>query len=245
MRQADAGGFEPFRITLPAQRWSDPVVDLRAAVAAGGIDRARHRQETVGDGRSEHRAEIAVADGEGVGERVIVRQIGAGEIAHGERPAASVKGAMSGEPTVHPAAGEARVLHGPAVIEVGKPLCAGPTRIEAEWQCHLRGRGRIRLFKDRAAAGNTCRLGIGEAAYAGKRAEIMVEGAVLFHHDDDVVDIGKPRRPLRRRRGCLTGGRRGSHPSRRSAGNRKGAARLQKKPAREFEHAGLRGCAVS
>ena len=47
----------------------------------------------------------------------------------------------------------------------------------------------MRLMPDGLSGREPHRAGIGEAAYASHRAEVVVEGAVLLHQDDDVLDV--------------------------------------------------------
>ena len=47
----------------------------------------------------------------------------------------------------------------------------------------------VRLVEDRLAAGQRGRARVAEAADAAQGAEVVVEGAVLLHQDDDVLDV--------------------------------------------------------
>ena len=51
----------------------------------------------------------------------------------------------------------------------------------------------VRLREYRRAIGETHRRCIGKPAHAGERAEVVIEGAVLLHQHDDVIDVGEPR----------------------------------------------------
>ncbi len=62
------------------------VVEHRAAVLAVVADPARPHVVAVGIGRAEQRAVVGVADGEGVGQRVVERDVVAGQIGHGAGP---------------------------------------------------------------------------------------------------------------------------------------------------------------
>ena len=44
-------------------------------------------------------------------------------------------------------------------------------------------------LRQHVAAGRGRGMRIGEAAHAGQRAEIVIEGAVLLHQDDDVAHV--------------------------------------------------------
>ena len=47
----------------------------------------------------------------------------------------------------------------------------------------------VRLVQDRLAARQRHRPRVAEAAHAAQGAEVVVEGAVLLHQDDDVLDV--------------------------------------------------------
>ena len=50
--------------------------------------------------------------------------------------------------------------------------------------------GAVRLVPDRTCPdGSFTARGIGEAAHAAHRAEVVVERSVLLHQDDDVLDV--------------------------------------------------------
>ena len=48
---------------------------------------------------------------------------------------------------------------------------------------------RVGLMPDALARGQLDRARVAEAAHAAQRAEIVIEGAVLLHHEDDVLDV--------------------------------------------------------
>jgi hypothetical protein len=92
------------------------------------------------------------------------------------------------------------------MAEVVQLLGVGRQGVQAERQDVAVGIDGVGLAEDRAAV-RPARGGIVEAAHAAQRAEIVVEGAVLLHQDDDVVDVAElgGRRPGDRLR---AGGRR-------------------------------------
>jgi hypothetical protein len=61
-------------------------------------------------------------------------------------------------------------------------------RVEVEGQLEAVGVERIGLVEDRPAARELERVLVAEAAHAAERPEVGVEGAVLLHEDDDVLD---------------------------------------------------------
>ena len=69
------------------------IVDHRAAAVAVVADPARPHVVAVGVGRAEQRAMVVVADGEGVGERIVERDVVTGQIGHR-------RGALGGHPAV-------------------------------------------------------------------------------------------------------------------------------------------------
>ena len=93
--------------------------DDRAARRAGRVDPGRHRHQPVRVGRAEHRAVVAVADRERVGQGVVEGQLAAGEVAHGDRAVGVAVGRqVRGDERVHLPAVPAVVLAGPAVVDV-------------------------------------------------------------------------------------------------------------------------------
>jgi len=51
------------------------------------------------------------------------------------------------------------------------------------------GVGRVGLVPDALAGGQLDGARVAEAAHAAQRAEVVIEGAVLLHHEDDVLHI--------------------------------------------------------
>src|SRR4051812_7427381 len=101
-------------------------------MGALGIDRPGHEEIAVGTGRPEHRGVIAVADREGIGERVIEGNVGACEIAHGERAALMIGIAVGPDPSVHLAAVPTSVLGSPGMAQNVEALSVGMGGVEME-----------------------------------------------------------------------------------------------------------------
>ena len=117
------------------------------------------------------------------------------------------------------------MLGTPAVIQIVKPLRVCFQGVEAERK-NIAARGqRIGLAEDRTSVG-LLRGGIVKAAHARQRAEIMIEGAVLLHHDDEMIDVAELAFRLRR------GIRRGRNRGQRGCGR----ARLDEMPAVNVGH---------
>ena len=183
-----------------------PLVGLgdehRAAGVAGGVDGPRERHDAVGVGGAEHRAVVGVTDREGVGQRVIERQVAALEIPHGgDEVVDAVGGDVRGDEGVHLSAVPARVLGPPRVIDVIGGVAVVGGRVLQQMEGHqpsvrlLADDGCVaELLPDRAG-GTVDRVvhdvGVGEAPDARQRPEVMVERAVLLHEDDDVTDIAQ------------------------------------------------------
>ncbi len=197
-------GFENLGHGLPGAREEDLARRGRGddgpPVAPTGVDRPRHLHHAVGVGGSHDRTVVGVADGEGVGQRVVVGQVLAGVVGHREgtvgRPLVLGLG-VHGDEAVHPTAVPRLVLGAPVVGEVeGAFGVGGPDGVEPERQ-QMPGEAAGRL-----------RHGLGERTEPGGRVvveapdsrvgpEVVVERAVLHHEEDHVLDrseIGTGRR---------------------------------------------------
>ena len=223
---AHPGVQQPLRHRLPAQLpVGGDAVGLagdqhRPARLAGRVDRGGHRHDPVRVGGAEHRAEVAVADGERVRERVVEGQVRTGEVAHRQRAVRRpVRGQVRGDEIVHRAVVPARVLGHPVVRDVVGGLAVLPGRAGLQPE-RLQEPGRVgtvpgpeaRLVIDRAARvpQHAC---VGEPARSRQGPEVVVEAAVFLHQHHYVLDVaqGGPRRGGRLRR-------RGQHfPLRRGA----------------------------
>jgi hypothetical protein len=156
------------------------VVDDGAAVFAVVADPAGPHVVAVGVGGAEERAVVGVADGEGVGEGVVVRDVTAREVRHGG-------GAFLRHPLVVVAFVPGCVRGGPVVGEVLEELEAevGGSGLEGEDVVVAA----VGLLPDGVAVGQGDGAGVAEAADAAEGAEVVIEGTVFLHHEDDVLDV--------------------------------------------------------
>ncbi len=189
-----------------------------SARRTGGVDRARECHEPVGVGGPEHRAVVVVADGEGVGEGVVVGEIGALVVAHGElalRRALELRAGVGGHEGAVGALVPTHVLPGPAVVEVLRALADARLRIEVEREERLVATTRPGLREVPQRASGV----VVEAAHPAQRSVVVVERPVLLHQEDDVLNGTEvrsrrpgPRRGLcHRGAGALTAARRRQH----------------------------------
>ena len=134
----------------------------------------------VGIGGSEEGAVISVTDGESIGQGVVKRDIGAGEMRHGDRP-------LVGHPTIVVPLVPGGMRGCPVVGEILKELQAeiGSGGMKGQSMTAIT----IGLVPDRLAGRLKGGSGIGKAADTIQRAEVMIEGTVLLHQDDDVLGI--------------------------------------------------------
>ena len=170
--------------------------DDRAAGHAGRVDPGRERHQPVRVGRAEDRAVVAVADRERVGQGVIERQLGAGEVAHGDRAVVVAVGRqVGGDERVHRPAVPAVVLAAPAVVDVvGVVAVLGRRLVLQVERLGVAGRGDpdaglVAVLVEDAGE----RVRVGEACHPGQGAEVVVEAAVLLHQDHDVLDVAQRR----------------------------------------------------
>ena len=187
---ADARRLQPLGVRRPGvTAGRGLVVEDRAAVLAVGVDRAGHPHHPVGPGRAEHRAVVAVADGERLGQRELERQVGARVVTHDVRAVLAVGLAVRRQPVVHLAAVPGVVLDLPGVRRRRDLLRVGRVRVQVERQ-HVAGRVLgVGLVEDGPAVGQLRGVRVTEPANAGQGAEVVVEGPVLLHEQHDVLDV--------------------------------------------------------
>ena len=125
---------------------------------------------------------VGVADRERVGERVVERDVLAGQVGH--RAAL-----LAGDPlvvlAVVPAPRGCRASRAARSWRNCRPEVVG---VRVERQDVARA---VRLVPDRLAAGQGHRARVAEAAHAAQRAEVVVERAVLLHEHHDVLDVAQ------------------------------------------------------
>ena len=160
---------------------------------------------------------VAVADGEGVGHRVLERDLVPGEVAHRFF-------GLGWDEVVPQAAVAGRVVAVPAVIEVGVDLVGELVREQVAEV----GAGRIRLLEDAGPVLVGQGLLVAEPAHPAKRPEVVVEGAVLLHQDHHVLHVGDGPAPALRQR--LGRGRAAVH-----RGARRGGAEASRRDRRSPE----------
>ena len=184
----DARPLQPLGVRRPGVARLG-VGDDRAAAAAVVARPARPQVVAVGVGGAQQRAVVGVADGEGVGQRVVERDVLAGQVRHRG-------GALGGDPAVVAALVPGGVAAVPVVREVLEELQPEPVRRGPERQDLP---GAVRLVPHRPAVRQGHRGGVAEAAHTAQRAEVVVEGAVLLHQDHDVVHVPQSAGPAVRR----------------------------------------------
>lgn len=109
---------------------------------------------------------------------MIERKIGAREIAHGQRT-------LGGDPIVMMF--PQRVAAFPAVVQALQPLRR--SRLSIQMEGRMQVAIRARLLPHRLARGQCHRTGIGKTPHPTQSPEIVIEGTVLLHQDDDMLDI--------------------------------------------------------
>jgi hypothetical protein len=144
---------------------------------------------------------------------------------------------MRRDPQIHFAAVPGLMLGRPAVVEHMQPLGIGASGIEPERQ-HPASILRVGLGEDRTAVGQGHRTCIVKAAHSGQCAEVMVEGTVLLHQENEMVDVAQ--RGGRRRGGRLHAARRRRRCPQRTEQRRSAECRrtVQKSPPRHLDRRG-------
>ncbi len=159
---------------------------------AVGVDRPGHPHVAVGVGRPEDGAEVVVADGEGVGQRELERDVVARVVAHGEwTGGVAVRRDVRPQPAIHVAVGPRGVLHLPGVAQRRDGLGRRVRGVEVVREQEAVGVVGIGLGEDRLPGGEPHRPRVTEAPHARERAEVVVEAAVLLHQQDDVLDLAQ------------------------------------------------------
>ncbi|MCW0448146.1 hypothetical protein NB706_000980 [Xanthomonas sacchari] len=177
----------PVAVVAVVHRLIAVVADAQAAGAGEHV-------HAIGIGRAEQRGVVAVAKGEGIGQRVVERQVLALKVAHAHC-------ALLRDPGIVVLPGLVRAL--PVVVEILHPLRAAGLAVEPERQYIAVAALALGLVPDRLAAGQPQRPRIAIAAHPAQAAEVMIEGAVLLHQDHHMLHVlqraGDPRRRHRQR----------------------------------------------
>ena len=156
------------------------------------------------------------------------RDVAAPQVGHGRGRA------LGRDPPVVVPAGERRVLAVPAVVDVLEELQAevvevGPERQHLVLQVLPGG-----LAPDRLPVRQHGGVRVAVAAHATHGAEVVVEGAVLLHQHDDVLDVVEGAGPSERRDRRRARDRRGEHGQRRAP-----AGELQESATVDLGHLAL------
>ncbi len=158
---------------------------------------------------------VGVADRERVRQRVVERQVVAREVAHRRGEVVdTVGGQVRADEVVHRAAVPRVVLCRPLVTDVvrGGAVLGGRVldemeRLEEHVGIDADAGSVAVLLPDRrvlAPDGVAHDVGVGEPPHPRHPAEVVVEGPVLLHEDDDVADVSQAgQRAGRHREGAL------------------------------------------
>jgi hypothetical protein len=187
----DTGCFETFRIGRPREQLIlrrtvaidvIVIVQQRATLRAGRIDHASHEICTVRMRRAGQRTEVGVADGEGIGERVVKRNVAAQVITH--RHVRLVRG-----PLVITAVIDRVVRRVPRVVEIADALGAGRERVQMKRQHRFRRIFLRGLEPDRLAVGQRDWEAVVISAHAAHMTHVVIERTVLLHEHNNVFDV--------------------------------------------------------
>ena len=216
---ADARRRQLLRVSRPVVAGFG-VVQHGPAAPAVVADPARPHVVAVGIGRAQERAVVRVADREGVGQRVVERDVVARVVRHGRR-------ALGGNPLV--------VLAGiPGLMRrlpvVGQVLEERQAQVRGAWVERRLSAAAVRLVPDAIARRQNHRPRIAEPAHAAQGSEVVIERAVLLHQEDDVLDVVDAAVPVVRRNG--------QRPvdGRRETGRDRAGTHLLKKPSTICRH---------
>ncbi len=181
---ADSGPLQPLRVGGPLVAAGNLGVVGHRGVADGAAAGARHQVFAVGVRVALDRRVVGVAGGEHGGQRVVEGHVGGLVVALAE-PAAGAAG--------HRAVGEAVV---PGVHRVDEAegrgallVRAGVRGVHRERQQVALGTRRVGLVEQRAPVDAPYGGPVAEPADPRKRAEVVVERAVLLHEHHDVLDV--------------------------------------------------------
>ena len=140
----------------------------------------------------------------GVGQGVPECEIGSGVVTHGQHAvlgSLELRHGVGGDETIHLPPVPRHVLGRPLVREVERALGIGRDGVQVKRQQVRRRPSRPCLSED---TGRPRRVVV-KATHALVRAEIVVEGPVLVHQEDDVLDRTEVR-PCRGHGGGFAGG---------------------------------------
>src|SRR5258708_2833809 len=132
---------------------------------------------------------VSIADGKRIRERIMKRNVASRKMRH-------CRGALVGHPLVVFAVIPCRVCTSPVMREIFEKL---KTQIRSGGMERQYIAGAIGLIPHGISGRQGDRAWITEAPHALERAEVMIEGAILLHQDDDVLDVGNCSRAVVRR----------------------------------------------
>ncbi|MNQ75757.1 hypothetical protein D3C85_905620 [compost metagenome] len=157
-----------------------PFVGDRGHAGSGGAVGAGPEEHAVRVGACVHAAVVAVAQGEGVGQGRLIRQLRFLVVAHGKR-------ALVARPLIVATAVPGVLAIGPVVrcLTCAQRVAFGLVQVVGQDRCVRL----VDLLPDVASLGQRNREAIAEATHAHQRTEVVVERAVLLHQDDDVLDV--------------------------------------------------------
>ena len=145
----------------------------------------------VGRRSGQRRAEVVVANREGVGQGVVEGNVVAIVVPHRERHVAVLVVArrLRLEPLVAAAAAAGVDLVGPRVGK--RPHPGGVGVFDVQPERHVAGAGVVGLDPDGVAVGERDRPRVAQTPHAAQRAEGVVERAVLLHQDHHMLGVEK------------------------------------------------------
>ena len=170
---------------MPGQHLHDgarlrPVKQVDRQVIHQAVGRTRQQEPAVRERRPEAGAEPAVGEREGPGQPVVEGQVLLGPVAHGRGLVGPGRGLLRrGHEAVHLPVGPLGVAGAPALAGHALVLHGGRRVTDPDHGA----RGVRILGVRRAVVANR------QSLAAAQRAEVVVEGVVLHHQHDDVLDL--------------------------------------------------------
>ena len=188
---ADAELLQVLRIALPAEdgRVVRRIAGVRPAVPTCRVDAAAEQVEPVRRGGALDRAVVVVADGERVGQRAVVGDVGLVEVGHRRL-------GLGRDPAVVRAVRDRLVLGVPVVVERTVVLTVHCERVDVVGQQVVLARHGLVEHVEPVWLHD--RRPVAEPANAAHGPVVVVEAPVLLHEDHDVFDVAHRGWPARR-----------------------------------------------
>ncbi len=177
----DSRLVQPLRVSRPPIA-QFRVVDHRAAAASVIAHPTRPHVIPVRVRRSQQRAMVRIANRECVRQGAVKGNIVPREVRHRGR-------ALVRHPLVVVSSIPCCVRPGPVVRRVLQELQAQIAGIRMEGQQEPVGVAGVRLMKHALAGGQLNCSRIAEPAHAAQCPEVVIEGAVFLHHENNVLDV--------------------------------------------------------